>query len=223
MKVISERQGSPQIERRFGFAVVRDAKLDERSARIAVRNNGPLLLGQPTELEKLLQKVQLEEQEPQGLHLRLREQMPSTSDASLTVIVGGDLRAQLRETTGQSTTLLSGVAAVAASLELTQQAKLRAQVYCEAAEPCRVLAQVLTERRDTARQSLAMRAAGVAGLLDGMTVEAKNDQLTIEASAPAQEVARVIEQLQQWAKDAENGTLGEPSRKTPLPDEVLRP
>jgi len=152
-------------------------------------------------------------------HLRLREHITGNADVALSVVVGDELRSHIAQVTGQSTNLLTGVTAIAASLELASLAKLRAQVFCERAEPCQTLAKTLIERRDSARDSIAMRVAGVASLLDNAKVDVKADRLTIEASAPTQEVVSVIEKLGRWAKGDENSEVSKP----PQPNEVLRP
>jgi hypothetical protein len=73
------------------------------------------------------------------------------------------------------------------------------------------------------RDSLAMRVAGVAGLLQSAAIRSQGGQLAIDVRAPADEIVTVVQRVWRWDE-----TLGAgappvlPVPKLSLPNEVLR-
>ncbi len=214
------------------FTLISDPTLGAGAANVAVRDGGPVLLGPPSSVARMIATAagRVPSAAAAGDHAQMRSDLQAqAADVVLTARVSAGMRVRIREAAGGEITPLGSVLAVAAAMDLGPQARLRAIVYCEQAAACADLAQVIGQRRDEVRGSVAMRLAGVASLLDSVRVQARGERLALGAEAPVDEIVTVIERVWRWTDalgpDARPAPapLQIPSVILPSPNEVLRP
>lgn len=223
-EAIEARGGIASVRQAEGFTLVEDHALGEGAATLAVREGGPLLLARPAQLARMI--ATLDDRAPSvqggGDHARMRSALGMDGDVVATALLSDGFRQKIREIAGQDVSLAS-VQAVAIALEAGPTAHVRMLVWCSSAGACDNLARVLNASLGEVRDSLAMRVAGVAGLLQSALIRSQGGQLAVDVRAPADEVVTVVQRIWRW--DETLGASAPPAVPRPalsLPDEVLR-
>ncbi|MFW5739275.1 MAG: hypothetical protein ACOC1F_02795 [Myxococcota bacterium] len=222
---IVARGGRPTSRAVEGFRVITDEALGPGSAQIAVREPGLLLLGRPATRSRMMDALAGRTASVgAGDHARMREALGRSADLMVTVIVSEGLRSRVSRWLGEPLPLLSAVPLLGAAADLRSTTHLRVIVWCDSAHACRELAGRLRAKRERVLGSLAMRAVGLAALLEDAQVEQQGSQLSVRLSAPAHRVLSLIDRLGALREALER----EPAPRLPrppasVPDEIVRP
>ena len=80
----------------------------------------------------------------------------------------------------------------------------------------------LEARRTAMSSSLALRAAGVAGLFDSARIACRDAMLELQLEAPSSQVVDLIERVSKWSEQPAGAPRARsPSGSSLAPDEVL--
>ena len=223
-QAIGSRGGLVNLVETEGFTLVEDHALGQGAATLAVREGGPLLLARPVQLSRMIAAI--EGRTPSayddGEHARMRSALQMNGDVVVTAQLSNAFRQKIRAIAGQDVSLAS-VLAVAGGIEAGPTAHVRVLVWCNGAPACDGLAKALQAAVAEVRDSLAMRVAGVAGLLQSAVIRAQNGQLVIDVRAPAEEIVTVLQRLWRWDETFEaSAPPVVPMPALSLSDEVLR-
>lgn len=223
---IAGRGGQPTFTEVEGFRIIKDEKLGPGSAQIAVRDPGLLLLGRPATRSRMMDALagRTAAASTTGDHDRMRKALGEVGELTVTVVVSPPLRQRIARWLGEPLPLLGQVTFLAATADLEATTHLRATVWCTSAQACEEVAERLRSKRRRILDSLAMRAIGVAGLLQDASFAPQGDRVDVRAKAPADQVlalAKRIEALEQWLQ--RDRTPPVPRPPASVPDETLRP
>ena len=135
---IGARGGAATLSSREGFAVVSDRTLSETAAQVAVRDNGLVLLGRAAPLARMMAVANGSAPSAaiEGDHARMRSELGGDPDILLTAVLSPTVRQQIRQAADGAPTPLVSLLAVAASLELGPNARLRILAFCEQPLAC---------------------------------------------------------------------------------------
>lgn len=224
---ISSRGGVPVISQLEGFTVASDSSQGREGGMVAVRQGGPVLIANATVLHRMIAALlgRIPSALADGDHARMRQSAGIKADACATLIVGQGVRNRLRAIAGGDVPIAQ-VGGLVIALAANEQAHVRAMVWCDAANACASLAQVVEERREQIRGSMPLRLAGVSSLLDGARVGTQGNVLVAETTADSGQVVDVLQRL--WRSEDAAGEQQEvppppPRLVLPRPDELLRP
>jgi hypothetical protein len=224
-EAIGARGGVVRLTQAEGFTLVEDQGLGDGAATLAVREAGPVLLARPVPLARMM--AALDGRGPsamtEGAHARMRAAIEMDGDAVLTAVASDSFRRQIRALGGEQSWAAS-ILALAAVLQAGPTAHLRVLVWCDGAPGCDEIARVLNASVGAVRESMAMRVAGVAGLLQSAVIRSRDGQMVIDVKAPADEVVTVLQRVWRWDETlGGGGAVATPPRPVvSRPDEVLR-
>jgi len=220
---MASRGAAPTFAEVEGFWVITDERLGPGAAQIAVEDSGLLLLARPGTRSRMMDAVAGRTPSALGAgpHARMRGEV-GPGDMTVTVVVSPALREGVARWLDEPVAL-ERVEGVACAADLRSTTEVRAIVWCESESVCDALADRMGSMRSRAMGSLAMRATGVAALLEATSVEREGPRLRVRAKLPAEQVIDIAQRLdrlqEQWST---------PSPRVPAPagsgaDETLRP
>ena len=225
-KTISARGGQPSFTEVEGFRIIKDDRLGPGSAQIAVREPGLLILGRPATRSRMMDSLagRTTAISNAGDHARMRQALGNTGELTVTVIVSPALRKRIARWLGEPLPLLDQVTFLAATADLDTTTHLRATIWCSTDQACGAMTERLQEKRRRILDSLAMRAIGVAALLQDASFEHRGDRVQVRTKAPADQVlalAKRIGALEEALEQDRSPAVPRPSAS--VPDETLRP
>ena len=220
-QVIDKRGGKPVVEPAGSFMSVREWH-GQQGGTIAVRNGGPVLLGEGALLQAMMHAA--EGKAPNALsteHPKLREQAGEGAIVA-TLVIPNALKEKMRaELEGQDVPALR-VESAAAALAADSSIRVGLLLNCDAPEPCSELAASLRKTRDEEARGLGARLTGLGSLLSRLQIEASGKSVTARLEVPAEEASKLVDRL--MALQALRRALPEPT-DTPavVPSEVVKP
>ena len=225
---IAERNGKPSFTDVEGFRIIVDENLGPGSAQIAVRETGLLLLARPTTRSRMMDALAARTPSAAngGDHAKMRKELGQDGDLTVTVIVSKPLRDRFAGWIGEPTPLLDEVDVLGATALLQPETILRATVWCRSEQACTILEKRLNAKRQRVLGSTAMRAIGVAALLENAEISQHGPRLQVNAKARAEQVLGVIERLkglEEFLEPAPAPAPAVPRGVHSEPDEILRP
>lgn len=191
--VIDRRGGKFVIETDGSFTLVRDWH-GGQGGTIAVRNGGPVLLGEGELLKAMMRAA--EEKAPSALstlHPGLRERAGEGAIVA-SIVIPNEMKELVRAEVGQDFPALRLESAVAV-LSADPAFRIGMRANCDAPEPCAELAESLREARDEKAGEVGARLAGLANLLSRLRIEAEGKSLVARLDVPAEEASKLVDRL----------------------------
>lgn len=221
-QLIDRRGGKPVIEQLGSFMTVREWHGDQ-GGTIAVRNGGPVLIGEGELLRAMVRTV--EEGAPNALstrHRELREQAGEGAVVASLVIPEALKEAVREELEGQEAPALRVVSAAAVMAAADTTVRVGVVANCEAPEPCAELAASLRSSRDEKMAELKTRLLGLGSLLSRLQIDAQGKTLILRVDVPAEEATKLLDRI--IALQALRRALPDPEEPEPVPpSEVVKP
>lgn len=192
--VIDRRGGKFVIETDGSFTLVRDWH-GNQGGTIAVRNGGPVLLGEGELLKAMMRAA--EGKAPNALstpHPELRERAGEGAIVASLVIPNAMKEVVRAELGGEDVPALR-VETAAATLSADPAFRIGVLANCDSPEPCAELAGSLREARDEKAGELGARLVGLGKLLSRLRIEAEEKSLVARLDLPAEEASELVDRL----------------------------
>ncbi len=229
---IARRGGHPSVTTEGDYVVVGDDDLGTDAARIAARADGVLLLGRPSVRTRMaaVGAGWSPSAAVQGEHAKMRAAL-GPADVVLTAIVDRSVRDAARRLVGEGESLFDGVNAIGVAADTSATVRVHARVWCNDASACEALKTGLEARRSAMASSIAMRAAGVAGLVEGARIERQDATVDVKLEAPARQVVDLIDRVARWGEEnparprapPPSGSFVVPNEMLPSPGSITAP
>jgi hypothetical protein len=193
--VMRARGASPTFRHEQGFRVIVDETLGPDAAQVAVRNPGLLLLAPPRAQARMVDTVtgKIPSSRDDGPHARMQQHV-GQGDLAVSVVLDTQRRDIVASWLGEPA-IADSVQSVAVAANLNATTEVHAMVWCDADAACEAAAQRLNTLRDNAGRSIALRAAGVASLLEAMQVHHRGSTVSVRFSLPAEQVLDMIKRF----------------------------
>lgn len=193
-KVIALRGGKPEVTQVGSFTTVRDAD-GLQGGQIAVREGGPVLLGEGRYLQSLMGAA--EGAMPNAAaseHPSLRGEIGEGAVVA-TTIVPRELKERVQKEIGEESAPALGITSAALSLSTGPLVRLQAKLGCDEERACETLATSFRAARDEAKTKLGPRLLGLGGVLDRLTIEAKERAVDARAEISQEEASALVDKV----------------------------
>jgi hypothetical protein len=197
-KVIEARGGKAIITPIGGFRTVRDSGLPG-GGEIAVRKNGPLLLGAGSYLRAMIDAADGRAPSIRSsvAHTQLGKQIDGGS-VRVTVVLSPEQRKSLVEELtidGAKDSPAASVVAGALGVTLGPRVTIHGVVACEQADACARFATTLKSARDARANDYATRLVGFGTVLEQLTIEPAGDLIHLRVELAADQAATLADRI----------------------------
>lgn len=216
-KVIEARGGKAIITPIGAFRTVRDSA-QSGGGEIAVRKNGPLLLGAGSYLRAMIDAADGRAPSIRSsvAHSQLGKQIDGGS-VRVTVVLSPDQRKSLVEELaegGAKDSPAASVVAGALGVTLGPRVAIHGVVACEQADACARFATVLKSARDARANDYATRLVGFGTVLEQLTIEPAGELIHLRVELAADQAATLADRVLK---------LRGVSHPMPNPDDLMPP
>jgi hypothetical protein len=219
-KIIEARGGRPIVTTVGSFRTVRDGSLATTGGEIAVRKNGPLLLGAGAYMRAMIDTA---DGHTPAIHASVGhsylQREVGEGSVRVTVVLTPEQRQTLADelrTGGAASSPATSVVAGALSINLGEPVAVHGLIACEEARACGELAEVLKSRRDELARDVATRLVGFGALLERLEIAAKGEQIHARCSIPAMEATALLDRLM-TLRGIRHPMPGDSPRRMPAP------
>jgi hypothetical protein len=217
-RIIEQRGGHASTEQRGAFIVIHQAD-GGHLGQIAIRDGGPVLLGDGPYFRAMLEAAELPPPRPisNARHRALRDHIGADGAVTVTALFSDVARERARaEGVPLSWTR---VGAAALSLSLAPRVRVQAELTCDDREACDALAAEIQVWQKRQRPGfLAMM--GLSGVIDRLVVTAHDGVVGARAELGMDEAVSMMDRL---AAIRSRSPAGPPAANRTPPDEVVRP
>lgn len=223
-KLVAKRGGEPIVETSGSFTVVRDAR--GVLGRIAVRNGGPVLLGEGAYLQKMMRAAEgAEPNVSRSIHAKLRSEVDAGA-IRMTFIVPAEMKQRVRAELGDIDVPALSIHSGAVVVSTSPTIRIRALANCENEQPCAKLSESLNGSLAEGAKDLGVRLLGMGKLMERVRISSKDERLELQADLTAEEASGLVDRLLALRALRRPAPLPTPDAANELPpsaDEVVTP
>lgn len=221
-RIVAERGGRPKRTQRGRFGLLEDADASLSSARLAVADGGPLVLGEPPYVEAslLLAQGKGASLATAGQHAELRRILEGEV-ARVTAVLTAEQRATLRRelrAQGMVDSPFGAVSAAGLGASVGTDLALHAVLVCDDPTAAQGVARVVDEARRGEAETPAAVVSGLDRVLGRLEVEAVGKAVRLRLRLPVDEALGLVRRLLALRRLAQQPPPDPSSPRPPEPE-----
>ncbi|HHH29162.1 MAG TPA: hypothetical protein ENK57_12565 [Polyangiaceae bacterium] len=198
-RIVAERGGKPRRTVRGRFGLLEDEEASVTSARLAVADGGPLVLGEPPYVDASLRLAEGEGTSLAGAgqHAELRERLEGDVVVA-TAVLSAEQRATLRQELrmqNMADSPFRSVSAAGLGARVGRDLSLHAVLVCDDATAAQSVAAVIDEARRGEAETPAAVVSGLNSVLGRLVVGSTGNVVQLRLRLPVDDALQLVQRL----------------------------